>query len=479
MRDYILLFINGKKHKISSLNAKQNLSEYLRDTKGMKGTKIVCSEGDCGACTVLVHRFIDKDKKTFSSINSCIAPLYVLDCCHIITIEGIESSNSIHPVQEAIAKHHGTQCGFCTPGIVNALVSMSDDLIAANKNVDIKKIKNYTTGNLCRCTGYKGIIKAGMSLNLSEIQPLFQRYNSKEIQDELEIAFKEEVVLNDIEKEISIVLPKTIKRTLELKTQEHSVISGGTDISVFVNKGYNKTKKFVSLTNIDELYEIENNDKYISFASRVNLTDVEKECEEYFEEFSNSLKVFASPQIKNKGTLIGNIANGSPIGDSIPFLYVSDASLELLGTNGAREVLIPDFYLGYKKFDLKANEIITKVKIPKKNKQFKIYKVSARKDLDISAVSLALGYKIENDKIIDISIAYGGVAATVYKAKALEEILLNKEVKKEYFEEAISLIPSLLTPFSDHRGSSEFRIKLCQNLLMKFYSEIASQREVA
>ncbi len=201
----------------------------------------------------------------------------------------------------------------------------------------------------------------------------------------------------EIPQEISIVLPKTIKRTLELKTQEHSVISGGTDISVFVNKGYNKTKKFVSLTNIDELYEIENNDKYISFASRVNLTDVEKECEGYFEEFSDSLKVFASPQIKNKGTLIGNIANGSPIGDSIPFLYVSDASLELLGTNGAREVLIPNFYLGYKKFDLKADEIITKVKIPKKNKQFKIYKVSARKDLDISAVSLALGYKIEND----------------------------------------------------------------------------------
>ena len=150
MRDYILLFINGKKHKILNVYAKQNLSEYLRDTKGMKGTKIVCSEGDCGACTVLAHRFIDKDKKTFSSINSCIAPLYVLDCCHIITIEGIENENSIHPVQEAIAKHHGTQCGFCTPGIVNALVSMSDDLIAKNKNVDIKKIKNYTTGNLCR-----------------------------------------------------------------------------------------------------------------------------------------------------------------------------------------------------------------------------------------------------------------------------------------------------------------------------------------
>lgn len=479
MRNYILLFINGKRHKISSVYSKKNLSEYLRDTLGMKGTKIVCSEGDCGACTVLVHRFIDKNKKSFSSVNSCIAPLHVLDCCHIITIEGIETSTLIHPVQEAIAKHHGTQCGFCTPGIVNALVSMSDDLIAKNRKVDVAKIKNYTTGNLCRCTGYKGIIKAGMSLDLNEIKPLFQRYDSTEIQEELESAFKDEVQLDCIEKETSIVLPKSIERAIELKIQGYSFISGGTDVAVFVNKGYNKTKKFISLVNVEDLYKIENNEDYISFASRVNLTDVENTCEDYFSEFSDMLKVFASPQIKNKGTLVGNIANGSPIGDTIPFLYVSDASLELISKNSKREVLIPDFYLGYKQFDLKDDEIITKVKIPKQNKEFKIYKVSARKDLDISAVSLAIGYKIEDEKIVDISIAYGGVAATVYKAKALEEVLLNKELKEEYFKEAISLIPTLLTPFSDHRGSSEFRIKLCQNLLMKFFSEMSLERKVA
>lgn len=478
MRDYLLLFINGKEHKISSVYAKQNLSEYLRDTLDMKGTKIVCSEGDCGACTVLVHRFIDKDKKTFLTVNSCIAPLHVLDCCHIITIEGIESSNSIHPVQEAMAKYHGTQCGFCTPGIVNALVSMSDDLIARNKKLDIKKIKNYTTGNLCRCTGYKGIIEAGMSLDLDEIKPLFERYDSKEIQEKFALAFKDEVILENKEKDTNIFLPKTLEKAIELKIKGYSLISGGTDISVFVNKGYNKTKNFISLVNIEDLYKSENNEEFLSFASRVSLSDVENECEDEFEEFSNLLKVFASPQIKNKGTLVGNIANGSPIGDTIPFLYVSDASLELVGENGKRDILIPDYYLGYKQFDLKDDEIISKVKIPKKDKEFKIYKVSARKDLDISAVSLAIGYKIENEKISDISIAYGGVAATVYKAKVLEDVLLNKELKEEYFKEAISLIPSLLTPFSDHRGSSEFRIKLCQNLLMKFYSEISLEKEL-
>jgi len=178
MRNYLLLYINGEKHTIDKTNARKNLSEYLRENLNMKGTKIVCSEGDCGACTVLVYRYATKEKSSFETINSCIAPLYLMDCCHIITIEAIAENDNLHLVQEAIAKYHGTQCGFCTPGIVNAMVSMSDSLITNNEQISEKKIKNFTTGNLCRCTGYKGIINAGLSLDLKEITPLFQRYNT-------------------------------------------------------------------------------------------------------------------------------------------------------------------------------------------------------------------------------------------------------------------------------------------------------------
>jgi len=478
MRSYLLLYINGKKHTIDKQYARKNLSEYLREKLNMKGTKIVCSEGDCGACTVLVYRYATKEKSSFETINSCIAPLYLLDCCHIITIEGIEENENLHPVQEAIAKHHGTQCGFCTPGIVNAMVSMSDSLIKNNEQISEKKIKNFTTGNLCRCTGYKGILNAGLSLDLKKITPLFQRYNTQNIQDDFNVTFKEEVNIFDTENDLNIILPTSVKKVLELKSKGFKLISGGTDIGVLLNKGYLKSNHIVVLTNVEEFYKVENDDNFLSFSPMVTLSEVEKHSKNEFPEFSNNLKVFASPQIKHKGTLIGNIANGSPIGDSIPFLYASDAVLELSSLNDKRDVLLSQFYLDYKKFDLKADEIITKVKIPKSKKSFKLYKVSARKDLDISAVSLAIGYVLEKNKIVNISIAYGGVAGTVYKAEKIEKLLYGKEISEELFKQSTLEIPNLLQPFSDHRASKEYRIKLCQNLLMKFYQEISQPIEI-
>jgi len=469
MREYIYLFINGIEHKVESKYAMKNLSEYLRETLDMKGTKVVCSEGDCGACTVLVNRFTNSEK--FITINSCIAPLYLLDCSHIITIEGIQKDGVLHNVQENIAKHHGTQCGFCTPGIVNSLVAMADNVIAKKTTIDLQKVKNYTTGNLCRCTGYKGIVDAAMALDLDKIEPLKKRYNTQEIQTSFKIEFQKEIFLQKNE-DFTIVLPKTIQKALEYKAQGYTLISGGTDISVFRNKGFNKDSKFISLVNIEELYSIKNTKESLSISAMVSLTDVENSCVDDFEEFSNALKVFASPQIKNKGTLVGNIANGSPIGDTIPFLYVSDASLKIETLRSSRELKVQDFYLGYKQFDLKDDEIITKVIVPKTTNKFKIYKVSTRKDLDISAVSMAVAYKIDENRFTHISIAFGGVAATVYKAKDIEDILLNKSVTEANILKATELISSLLTPFSDHRGSSEFRIKLCQNILMKFYKEV-------
>ena len=472
MRDFILLYINGKKHKITIEDAKKNLSSYLRENLNMKGTKIVCSEGDCGACTVLMYRY-KGEGENFVSINACIAPLYLLDCCHIVTVEGIEKDGMLHEIQTALVDYHGTQCGFCTPGFVTSFAYMCDDLKAKDKKIDTSKIKNYTTGNLCRCTGYKGIIEAGLSLDLENYQSFFERYQNDEIKKEFEETYKKEVVLKDETKEL--VLVKDIKKASILKKAGYSFISGGTDISVFVNKGFNKTNKFVSLNNIQELYEIKDDENSLEIGARASLTKIERVAKKSFPTLNETFKVFASPQIKNKGTMIGNVANGSPIGDSIPFLYVSDARFGLSSESGERELLARDFYLGYKQFDIKEDELITKVKIPKSDKKYKFYKVSARKDLDISAVSLAVGYKIEDNIIKDISLAYGGVAATVYKAKDIEALLLDKKLEKENFSDATKVISSLLSPFSDHRGSSEYRIKLCENLLMKFYSEVKSE----
>lgn len=474
-RDYILLYINGLRHEVRAGDAALNLSEYLREKLNMKGTKVVCSEGDCGACSVLMYRY-RCGHEGFVSVNACIAPLYLLDCCHIVTVEGVRAGEALHPVQAALAEHHGTQCGFCTPGFVNSMVYMCDELARKNRPIDAQQVRNYTTGNLCRCTGYKGIIEAGLALDLEGYTPLSERYRTEEIAADFEARYAQEVALKDGEREL--ILPKTVAEAVRLKKAGYTVISGGTDIAVFVNKGFNKATKFAALTNIETLYRIEEGDGALRVGAMVSLSRVEQACERSFPVFSDALKRFASPQIKNKGTLVGNVANGSPIGDSIPFLYVSDAVVGIASAGGVREVVLHDFYLGYKQFDLKEDEIITHITIPKKRAEYRFYKVSARKDLDISAVSLAISYVIEAGIVKAISIAYGGVAATVYKAGELEAFLIGKALTRERVAEAAGMIPAIFTPFSDHRGSRAYRLKLCENLLLKFYNEVALESEV-
>jgi xanthine dehydrogenase small subunit len=475
MRDFIVLYINGKKHTIKVANTHKNLSSYLRDNLHFTGTKVVCSEGDCGACTVLAYK-VNGDFNKFVTINSCIAPLYLLDCSHIITIEGIEEKE-LHPIQKSFAKHHGTQCGFCTPGFINAFASMCDDVKSENKMITSDTIKKCTVGNLCRCTGYKGIVEAGLELDFDSFETFFTRYHTQTIEEEFQALSKNEVVLKDEKKEV--LLPKDLNSALRYKKEGYSLISGGTDISVFINKGYNKEKKFIALNNIEEFYKIKLDQNYIEVGAMVSLSKLSAYCKDIFPIFNDVLDIFASPQIKNKGTLVGNVANGSPIGDTIPLLYVCDAVLEICSSEYKREVLIYDFYLGYKEFDLKDSEIITNIKIPIKKKEYKFYKVSARKDLDISAVSMAVSYELENNIIKNISIAYGGVAATVYKTKELEQELIGKTFSRKSFEDILSIIPNIFIPFSDHRGSSEYRIKLCQNLLLKFVNEVCLEKEVA
>lgn len=478
MRDYLFFYINGQRHRVDARKASMNLSEYLRESLNLTGTKVVCSEGDCGACTVLVHRYSRNEKETFSAVNSCILPLYQLDCCHIITVEGVEETSELHPVQKAIAEFHGTQCGFCTPGIVNSLLSMADDMICNGGVIDEQKAKNYTTGNLCRCTGYKGIVDAALSLKLTEINPIYTRYHNQKITEDFERMFQERVELVDTRGDVMIALPKTVEEVAALKADGAIISSGGTDVGVLVNKGYSKPTKVVVMSNVTSSYELQEDGKALHIGASVSLSEVEQKTKESFAEFSEFLHIFASPQIKNSGTLIGNIANGSPIGDTLPFLVVSGATLELIGVNKRREVSISEFYLGYKQFDMATDEVINRVTLPKCGKKFKLYKVSARKDLDISAVSLAVSYGIEEGKPVNIAMAYGGVAATVYQAKAIDAIFKEKGLNKTSLQEAVALIPDIISPLSDHRASKTYRIKLCQNLLQQFFDETMMQGEV-
>lgn len=475
MRNSIILYINGVRHELTGAEAFMSVANYLRYKKSLTGTKVVCSEGDCGACTVLLSRYQNGKMQRYRSINSCISFMYLLDKCHLITVEGLGDFSHLHEVQEKMVEHHGAQCGYCTPGIVCSLASLSED--AKNKDVELdeKKVKNYLTGNLCRCTGYEPIIEAGKNIDLTKVKTFKDSFGHDQLEDEYKSLDNQSIYLKHDEK--SVFLPKDLNSYFAHdEITDMNITSGATDLGVVHNKGKINLEQIVSLNAIDDLYNVVEDDNFLIVGAKASLTDVEQACLKSHTEFSKLIHVFASPQIKNKGTLIGNVMNASPIGDTIPFLRVADAILCLTNGKEAREININDFILpGYKQLDIKENEIVTHIKIPKSDLEYKIYKVAVRKDLDISSVSLAVSYKLNGDIIENIKIAYGGVGPSVLRLEKLESKTQGKKIEKTLVKELASLVDNEITPLSDLRGSESYRRKLAHNLLLKFFDEVTKE----
>jgi xanthine dehydrogenase small subunit len=472
MRKNIVIYLNGKREEISPENSFMTTAEFLRYKKGLKGTKIVCSEGDCGACTILVSRLVDGEMTPYKSLNSCISFMYLLDRCHLITVEGVGEISHMHPVQESMLKCHGAQCGYCTPGIVCALAQMTNDLKNLNKEPTEQKVKNYLSGNLCRCTGYEPIIKAGMEVQMDKVETFESVYDENKIKTDL-ISLEKEVSISFEDK--NIFLPDNMSDAVKYRSENNdsTLTSGATDLGVVQNKGKIDIKKSLSLNSIDQMYKVSNLDNEIVVGAKASLTAVEKSCEKDFPEFSRMLHIFASPQIKNSGTLVGNVVNASPISDTVPFLRVANAKLKLASTSGARVLDINEFIKdGYKQLDLNDTELVESITIPKTKDKFKLYKVSLRKDLDISTVTFACRYRLNGDLIEDISIAFGGVGAFVLRAYDLEKKIIGQKLSQENFKNLSMDIRKTIAPLSDHRGSDEYRFQLCENLLLRFADEV-------
>jgi xanthine dehydrogenase small subunit len=475
MRDYVVVYINGNRHELRGEQAFMTLSDFLRYERNLTGTKVVCSEGDCGACTVLVaniHRLEDGELD-YEPVNSCISFMYVLDGCHIVTVEGLkEDDDSLNAVQESMVDNHGAQCGFCTPGFICAMNAGIESHLKKNNEINEKRVKNSLTGNLCRCTGYKSIIDSAMSVDLEKFEPLTKKYPSKEIIKDLQEVVSTDAILNY--KERSFVLPTTFKKALELQSKNAAiVISGASDLGVLHNKRGHRPESLIGLHNVNELYEIKKEKDGAFIGARVNLHEIEDSLGSEFEEFAKMIQIFASPQIKNRATLIGNVANASPIGDSIPFLLVMNALVVIESVDGQREVDINEFYKGYKQLDLKDNELIKGIKVPylKENEKLQLYKVSNRKDMDISIVTFAGKMTLADKKIDEISLAVGGVGPVVLRPKKTEASLLGKDFTKDIFDDAANVLKGEVTPIDDVRGSAKFRRILSKNLLLKFYAE--------
>ena len=471
MRQTLQLFINGERHELSGREAFAPLADYLRYQRGLTGTKVVCAEGDCGACTVLVARMEGNALGRYQAINACIAFLWQLDRTHVITVEGLKRGGAFHPVQESMVAAHGAQCGYCTPGFICAMAGMAEDARRDGFKLEEKRVRNYLTGNLCRCTGYEAILEAGQKTPLSEVPDLASLYDDHRIAQELGAPSALEISHQGVE----IQLPVRLDDARGLAAGR-KLVSGATDLGVLYNKGKWQPQKLMSLMHIPELAQIREEADALVVGARASLSALESATVKLFPELSRMLHIFASPQIKNSGTLVGNLVNASPIADTIPFLMVAEAEVVLLGAAGERKVNVNDFFLpGYRKMDLRADELVTHVRIPKTRHHYRLYKVSRRKDLDISAVTLAIRYELDGHAFKSVSLAFGGVGPKVLRMPLLEQQALGQLVSPALMRQLGNELDKLITPVSDVRGSDAYRRLLCKNLLMKFGDELCAQ----
>lgn len=476
MRDYLLLYINGKEYRIRGSDAFKTLSNFLRYDDQKTGTKIVCEEGDCGACTVLVGR-IENSEIVYKPINSCIQFLYQLDCSHVVTVEGVAGDGDLNAVQQAVIECHGAQCGYCTPGFIVAMCAMFED----KDNVMAQDVRDALTGNLCRCTGYDSIINSALAVDTQRLKRMRDLYPPEKFMPGLAEHSAIPVLIEYGGRQY--FNPVDLPAALKFKWENPSaiVVAGATDVGVYCNKKGFDPPAVMSLSNVRGLCQLAVEDGVLVVGAKTSLASLEQLSKDLIPELYQILWTFGGPGIKHAGTLAGNIANGSPIADTLPFLFVMDAEVEVKSVSGQRTIKVRSLYKGYKSLDIKPEEIITRVLIPlpTDRQTLKLYKVSRRKNLDISAFTAAFLLTRSGSCIESVRIAYGGVAPVVLSLPQTEAFLAGKEHCLETYQAAGEIARQEILPISDVRGSADFRYQLAENILLKFYYETAGERELA
>ena len=462
----------NKIHSISNIDPNETILNYVRLNLKKTGTKEGCAEGGCGACTVVLGD-LKNNKIDYQAINSCIAFVPSLEGKQLILVEDLVSKNgALHSVQEAMINYHGSQCGFCTPGFVMSLFAMYKNFSSYNK----ENIQDSISGNLCRCTGYRPIVDAAKSLNNVNRLDQFDKNKKKIISLLKKINSENLIIQNRNKKYFSPKNINELKKTI--KDNPNSIfLSGGTDLSLNVTKGRKDINNIISLNLIKELKFIKERNGNIEVGAATSLIEFELFIKKYYPDFNAILKRYGSVQIRNVATIAGNIATASPIGDTLPLLLSLDAKVVLQKISKKTILPLNNFFVSYRKTKLKKGQFIHSIIIPifKKN-IFKAYKISKRIDDDISSVCASFNLEINNKKIKNIIIAYGGMAPIPKRAINCEKTLINSSFSEESFEKAKKNLEKDFSPINDTRATKDYRMEVAKNLLMKCFIEIKKNK---
>ncbi len=469
----IRFILGGKIVSVDAVAPTKTVLAHLRETLGRPGTKEGCAEGDCGTCTVVVGELCDGHIR-MKPVNSCIQFLPTLDGKALFTVEDLrQSDGSLHPVQEAMVGCHGSQCGFCTPGFVmslwNVYLQHMDSGVKDSRPTEAE-IRSALTGNLCRCTGYRPIIEAGTKMfDLPKVE-----FDQNTLRANL-LAIKRDTSLSVEYESQHFFAPKSLAELLQLRANypKATILAGCTDIGLWVNKQFRNLGDIISIGEVVELKTISKSASALTIGAGASLTDAYAALKSIYPEMNEMWERFASLPIRNAGTLGGNVANGSPIGDSMPALIALGASVTLASVAGNRTLPLEELYLGYMKNAIASVEVLTAINIPLPGLalQFRTYKVSKRFDSDISAVCAAFSFQLENDLISNARVAFGGMAATPKRAASTEAVLNGQPWNEATARAAMTALAIDYAPLSDMRASSEYRLSTAQNLLYRFYLE--------
>ncbi|ASP49642.1 xanthine dehydrogenase small subunit [Cognaticolwellia beringensis] len=470
----VRFLLNNDVVTIENIDPNLTVLQYLREERFNSGTKEGCSSGDCGACTVVIAE-LGKDSQTlnYKSINACISFVGSLHGKQLITVEHLKQGAKLHHVQQSMVDNHGSQCGFCTPGFVMSSFALHKH----NNKPNREEVLEALAGNLCRCTGYRSIIDAAIaSSEHCEADSFAQHYNQTVQQ------------LNDFKGLPSAKLSNTRhcyfapKSTAELAEKLLSnpqaiLVAGATDLALSVTQNLAIIEDLVYLGDVTELQTLENSAEEFIIGSAVPYSDFTPMLHEEYHELGEMIERIGSRQIRNNGTLGGNIGNASPIGDMPPALIALDAHMTLQRGNEERKIAVEDYFVDYKKTVLKASEFIKNIYIPKSkpDQVLKVYKISKRIDDDISAVLAAFNIELKDNIVTNVRIAFGGMAGIPMRAKQCEAALLNKTFDSESVTAAQQALTQDFQPMSDVRASDKYRMKVAQNLIQKCYLELQSK----